>query len=95
MRSTVSWSVLLLTGGLLVIVAAVRAPLLPIPLERDEGEYAYIAWRLDYKELPYRDWIDHPTHDQLMTDQITSAVQKQGEGDLRALLHSADSWQIS
>jgi Dolichyl-phosphate-mannose-protein mannosyltransferase len=49
---------ILLTGGLLVIVAAVRAPLLPIPLERDEGEYAYIAWRLGYHELPYRDWVD-------------------------------------
>jgi hypothetical protein len=25
---------------------------------RDEGEYAYIAWRLGHHELPYRDWID-------------------------------------
>jgi hypothetical protein len=31
---------------------------LAIPLERDEGEYAYIAWRLGYNELPYRDWVD-------------------------------------
>jgi hypothetical protein len=41
-----------------LIVAAVRAPLLPIPLERDEGEYAYIASRLKHNELPYRDWVD-------------------------------------
>src|SRR5438445_172967 len=47
-----------LTASLILIVAAIRAPLLPIPLERDEGEYAYIAWRLGYNELPYRDWID-------------------------------------
>src|SRR5215469_8044324 len=47
----------LLVGGLLLIAAAVRAPVLPIPLERDEGEYAYIAWLLGNGELPYRDWV--------------------------------------
>jgi 4-amino-4-deoxy-L-arabinose transferase-like glycosyltransferase len=51
-------STILLGASLLLIVVAVRAPLLPIPLERDEGEYAYIAWRLGYNELPYRDWFD-------------------------------------
>src|SRR5262249_14767269 len=49
---------ILLAISLVLIVVAVRAPLLPIPLERDEGEYAYIAWRLGYDELPYRDWVD-------------------------------------
>jgi 4-amino-4-deoxy-L-arabinose transferase-like glycosyltransferase len=53
-----SKAAILLAISLLVIVAAVRAPLLPIPLERDEGEYAYIAWRLGHNELPYRDWVD-------------------------------------
>jgi 4-amino-4-deoxy-L-arabinose transferase-like glycosyltransferase len=41
-----------------LITAALRLPLLNIPFERDEGEYAYIAWRMDYGELPYRDWVD-------------------------------------
>lgn len=49
---------LLLTGALILIVAGVRLPLLPTPLERDEGEYAYIAWRLGHNELPYRDWVN-------------------------------------
>ncbi|HWX23241.1 MAG TPA: glycosyltransferase family 39 protein [Candidatus Binatia bacterium] len=49
---------LLLPLALLLLVAAIRTPLLGIPFERDEGEYAYIGWRLDYHELPYRDWID-------------------------------------
>ncbi len=49
---------MLLAAGILLVVAAVRAPLLAIPLERDEGEYAYIAWRLGLNELPYRDWVD-------------------------------------
>src|SRR5437764_4290256 len=52
-----SQTVLIVTT-LVLIVSAVRAPLLSIPLERDEGEYAYIAWRLGYDELPYRDWVD-------------------------------------
>src|SRR4029077_8292936 len=42
----------------IVATIAVRGPLLNIPFERDEGEYAYIAWRLGHDELPYRDWVD-------------------------------------
>ena len=49
---------ILLVAGLILITAAVRIPLLDVPLERDEGEYAYIAWRLGHNELPYRDWVD-------------------------------------
>jgi len=42
--------------GLLVI--AIRAPLMDLPLERDEGEYAYIAWRMTLGETPYLEWFD-------------------------------------
>jgi hypothetical protein len=45
--------------GWLVLAAlafvALRAPVLSMPLERDEGEYAYIGWRLLEGEVPYRD----------------------------------------
>src|SRR5438132_11918151 len=50
--------IVLIVTTLVLIVSAVRAPLLSIPFERDEGEYAYIAWRLGHNELPYRDWVD-------------------------------------
>jgi len=43
---------------ILLITAAVRVPLLSLPFERDEGEYAYLAWRMEQHELPYRDWVD-------------------------------------
>jgi hypothetical protein len=43
---------------LVLLTLAIRLPLLGIPFERDEGEYAYIGWRLEHHELPYRDWID-------------------------------------
>jgi hypothetical protein len=36
----------------------VRAPFVSVPLERDEGEYAYIAQRLLAGEVPYRDAFD-------------------------------------
>jgi len=49
---------ILIVVGLVLITAAVRVPLLGVPFERDEGEYAYIAWRLGHNELPYRDWVD-------------------------------------
>ena len=29
-----------------------------LPLERDEGGYAYIAWRMTLGETPYLDWFD-------------------------------------
>jgi len=38
--------------------AALRAPFLSLPLERDEGEYAYVAWRMLEGEVPYRDAFD-------------------------------------
>jgi len=34
-------------------------------------------------------------YDELMAEQIATATEKRGAGDLRELLHSADSWQIS
>src|ERR1051326_1401846 len=50
--------VLLALAAIVVATAALRFPLLNVPFERDEGEYAYIAWRLGHGELPYRDWVD-------------------------------------
>lgn len=49
---------ILFLAAIVLLTAAVRVPLLNIPFERDEGEYAYIAWRLEHHELPYRDWVD-------------------------------------
>src|SRR5260370_37931180 len=48
------WSVLLVV----LMTLALRTQLLSVPFERDEGEYAYIGWRLGHHELPYRDWVD-------------------------------------
>jgi hypothetical protein len=45
-------------AAIILAVLAIRVPLLGIPFDRDEGGYAYIAWRMGFHELPYRDWID-------------------------------------
>jgi hypothetical protein len=45
-------------AAIILLASAIRIPLLGIPFERDEGEYSYIAWRLGFHELPYRDWVD-------------------------------------
>jgi hypothetical protein len=55
--SAARWT-LLSIAVVIILTAAIRVPLLDIPFERDEGEYAYIAWRLGHHELPYRDWVD-------------------------------------
>ena len=51
-------------AGLIIALAAVgllRLRLLGVPLERDEGVYAYIGWRLHHGEVPYRDiFTDKP-----------------------------------
>lgn len=35
-----------------------RAPVADLPFERDEGEYAYLAWRWLEGDVPYRDGFD-------------------------------------
>jgi 4-amino-4-deoxy-L-arabinose transferase-like glycosyltransferase len=49
-------------AALIVVAAAVfvviRAAYLDVPLERDEGEYAYVAQRMLLGEVPYRDVFD-------------------------------------
>jgi hypothetical protein len=51
-RTIISLAIIIFT------VLTIKVPLLGIPFERDEGEYAYIGWRMGLDELPYRDWID-------------------------------------
>jgi 4-amino-4-deoxy-L-arabinose transferase-like glycosyltransferase len=52
-------SELLLVAGVLVVALLLRLPGLALPLERDEGAYAYVAWTWLHGGLPYRDAFDH------------------------------------
>ena len=42
----------------------------------------------------FRD-IERPVYDELMAEQIATAKEKRGEGDLRELLLAGDTWTIS
>jgi len=49
---------LLAFAAVALFALALRAPVADIPLERDEGEYAYLAWRWLEGDVPYRDGFD-------------------------------------
>ncbi|MBA3365971.1 MAG: 2-oxoacid:ferredoxin oxidoreductase subunit beta [Actinobacteria bacterium] len=38
--------------------------------------------------------VDRPVYDELMQEQLASAAQLSGEGDLEALLHDGDTWRV-
>jgi 2-oxoglutarate ferredoxin oxidoreductase subunit beta len=38
--------------------------------------------------------VDRPVYDELMAGQLEEARREKGEGDLEALLHAGDTWQI-
>jgi hypothetical protein len=52
-------AVRLLLGLALVLFVVLRLPCAAIPLERDEGAYAYVAQRILAGATPYRDVFDH------------------------------------
>jgi 2-oxoglutarate ferredoxin oxidoreductase subunit beta len=39
--------------------------------------------------------VERPVYDELMESQILAAQREKGEGDLSALLHAGDTWQIA
>ena len=39
--------------------------------------------------------IERPVYDDLMAEQLRVAEEKQGKGDLAALLHSGETWVVS
>ncbi len=38
--------------------------------------------------------VQRPVYDELMEEQVTEARERRGPGELRALLHSGDTWEI-
>lgn len=65
---------------------------------REDPTIASILARMDYPEFPVPlgvlRAVEHPTYDQMMADQIHDAIERQGAGDLEALLHEGDTWQV-
>ena len=38
--------------------------------------------------------VEKPTYERMLQQQVDSAIAERGRGDLHALLHSGDTWQI-
>jgi 2-oxoglutarate ferredoxin oxidoreductase subunit beta len=39
--------------------------------------------------------VERPVYDELMSEQLATAAERQGEGDLESLLHGGDTWTIA
>jgi len=60
---------------------------------------AYILGRFQYPDFPvpmgvFRQVL-RPTYEQMLADQINTAIDKQGPGDLHKLLNSGETWTIN
>ncbi|HWP44574.1 MAG TPA: 2-oxoacid:ferredoxin oxidoreductase subunit beta [Blastocatellia bacterium] len=59
---------------------------------------AYMLARMEYPHYPvpvgvFRD-VQKPTYEDLLKEQIDTAIERMGPGDLEKLIHSGDTWVI-
>ena len=64
----------------------------------DSPAYAFALASLQRPQFPlpigvFRA-VERPTYDTMLEDQYTRAIERRGAGDLRALLHSGDTWTV-
>jgi 2-oxoglutarate ferredoxin oxidoreductase subunit beta len=82
------------------IVAADDGPLLVHDATREEPSVAFALSRLTWQTIGavpmgvFRQ-VERPTYDGAVAEQIATAKESRGEGDLHGLLHSGDTWTIS
>jgi 2-oxoglutarate ferredoxin oxidoreductase subunit beta len=60
---------------------------------------AYLLTRMNYPDYPlpvgvFRA-VARPTYERLLQDQVDTAIAHKGEGELQAVLESADTWEVS
>jgi len=75
-------------GSLLVHDAHHREPSLAFALSR-------LTWETD-SAVPFGVFraLEQPVYDDLMSEQVETAREQRGEGDLETLLHSGDTWVV-
>ena len=64
-----------------------------------EPNYAYFLTQLQHPEMPvpfgvFR-FIEKPTYDDMMGNQVKQAVQNKGEGDLKKLIYGSETWTVN
>ena len=65
-----------------------------------DPSYAFALSRLDSSDFAHTPigvfrQVERPSYDELMAAQLESARQRQGEGDMAALLAGPDTWQVN
>ena len=68
--------------------------------ERSAGPaHAFKLARMKWPEMPEAmgvlRCVEKPTYDQCVSEQCDEAISKSGDGDLEALFHSGDTWEVS
>ena len=63
-----------------------------------EPSLAFTLARMKYPQLPepmgvFR-CVERPVYDQAVADQMQSAVESEGEGDLQSLFHRGETWSV-
>jgi 2-oxoglutarate ferredoxin oxidoreductase subunit beta len=65
----------------------------------DNPSYAYLLSRMEYPTMPLPFGVlravEKPAYNEMLLGQIAEAQQKKGTGDLRALFHNADTWEVA
>lgn len=83
------WLLLLLC---LAVTALLRVPSLDLPLDRDEGEYASLAWTWSHGlGLPYRDYLEQKPPLSILLNRAAFAIGGESPEALRRL---ALVWQL-
>jgi len=75
-----------------------EADLLVHDEQAEEPYLALMLSRMFWPEFPvpvgvFRA-VARPTHDQLLTDQLTAAIARGGEGDLAKALNGGETWTV-
>ena len=65
-----------------------------------DPSYAFALSRLDTSDFAHSPIgilrsVERPSYDDLMNEQIATTIERQGEGDLAALLTGGDTWHVS
>jgi 2-oxoglutarate/2-oxoacid ferredoxin oxidoreductase subunit beta len=85
---------------LVAVAEAGEDALLKHDEHQEEGSLAYALSRISHTPhgpTPigiFRD-VERPVYDALMAEQLETAKAEKGAGDLRALLHAGDTWNIT
>ena len=65
---------------------------------RENSSYAYMLSRMEHPQFPLPFGVlravQKPTYTDLLSEQVEQSAEKSGAGDLSALFHSSDTWEV-